>query len=985
MAQSGTTIALLWGASPTREPNYPTLVEDRNGNRIVLEYQGTWGAGMPNSSPRIAWIADLRAPANTQKSYEFQYTTGQLPRLIKIKNNVNTGEEYSFTYALDQPLWTPMSPVQQRGVTSLLTEVKVDKTGARWLFEYGSNQAAELTRVTLPLGGELQYEYNQRDYPNGRRFREVSVRRLKTTPSASPWTYTFSVGSGDVGQNGVLRRILTDPSGPVRRWSFVTAGGSETPFGRLKIFEEAVNATAANPLLRQELTWTQDSVGRWYNSATLTSLDPGTANERVSKTEIVRDVYGFVTTQRVYDYGNLNTPKRTYTYTYTSIVNARLPVQAQVSEGGQTFTLASWQYDMFPLTDAPAMSYHNPVMDVSFFYRGLPTMTTTLGGPTEYRWYDIGGNVVKYSRDGGPIVNVTVNSASQWAAPSLVVPNSNTNLADSYQWNQYLLLTSSVGPNGASQSIAYDFLGRPTSVTSPHGAVTTYTYNDTALPATVTETTNGRWVRTTLDGLGRPIRVERGYSATTVSITDTEYAPCACSPIGRVKRVSQPYAPGGTVYWTEYEFDARGRTVKVTPPGNMGFTSYVYEGNTVKVVEPGGARWKRFTLDALGRLVKVTEPRPGAPGQSDDTSYSYNALDKLTTVTMPRGYVTQTRTFVYDSQMRLASVTQPENGTVSYTYDSAGRVASRTDARGARAEYVYDSYGRLSMIRRYPASGGEDTWQRTTFIYDSYGYGQNQWGRLAGIQYGYGLSEMFSYTQGGRVSEHLQDWSSVRMSVKYGWDNEGRMTWMEYPETIRQDPVTSEWVTQPGRRLNYTLDGMGRPVTVRDQSMNFGNWDWVSGAVYNAADQLVQFNRPWGAQRTYQYNVRGQLVRERDVVGGYPSMDFEYRYSATANDGRIVQMKDWVSGEEVNYQYDELGRLIAAATTGPEWGLSWTYDGFGNRLSQNVTKGSGPVVSLTVDPLTNRISTFGFSYYYWVINASPRKMGSMAAAGSASR
>jgi RHS repeat-associated protein len=43
-------------------------------------------------------------------------------------------------------------------------------------------------------------------------------------------------------------------------------------------------------------------------------------------------------------------------------------------------------------------------------------------------------------------------------------------------------------------------------------------------------------------------------------------------------------------------------------------------------------------------------------------------------------------------------------------------------------------------------------------------------------------------------------------------------------------------------------------------------------------------------------------------------------------------------------------------------GLGWTYDGFGNRLSQNVTKGSGPVVSLTVDPLTNRISTFGFSY-----------------------
>jgi len=62
------------------------------------------------------------------------------------------------------------------------------------------------------------------------------------------------------------------------------------------------------------------------------------------------------------------------------------------------------------------------------------------------------------------------------------------------------------------------------------------------------------------------------------------------------------------------------------------------------------------------------------------------------------------------------------------------------------------------------------------------------------------------------------------------------------------------------------------------------------------------------------------------------------------------------------FPLDALGRLIAAATAGPQWGLSWTYDGFGNRLSQNVTKGSGPVVWLTVNAATNRISTFGFSY-----------------------
>ena len=50
------------------------------------------------------------------------------------------------------------------------------------------------------------------------------------------------------------------------------------------------------------------------------------------------------------------------------------------------------------------------------------------------------------------------------------------------------------------------------------------------------------------------------------------------------------------------------------------------------------------------------------------------------------------------------------------------------------------------------------------------------------------------------------------------------------------------------------------------------------------------------------------------------------------------------------------------AIAGPERGLSWTYDGFGNRLAQNVTKGTAPVVSLSINAATNRITTSGFAY-----------------------
>src|SRR5947207_1091749 len=88
---------------------------------------------------------------------------------------------------------------------------------------------------------------------------------------------------------------------------------------------------------------------------------------------------------------------------------------------------------------------------------------------------------------------------------------------------------------------------------------------------------------------------------------------------------------------------------------------------------------------------------------------------------------------------------------------------------------------------------------------------------------------------------------------------------------------------------------------------------------------------------------------------GSPLMDMEYRYAGAQNNGQITQQKNWTSGEEVTYQYDSLQRLISAVTTGPEWGQSFTYDGFfGNLTGQSQTKGTAPHFSAVYDPSTNR-------------------------------
>jgi RHS repeat-associated protein len=109
---------------------------------------------------------------------------------------------------------------------------------------------------------------------------------------------------------------------------------------------------------------------------------------------------------------------------------------------------------------------------------------------------------------------------------------------------------------------------------------------------------------------------------------------------------------------------------------------------------------------------------------------------------------------------------------------------------------------------------------------------------------------------------------------------------------------------------------------------------------------------------TRGYNTLGQLTRI--TVPGVA--DLEYRYAAGQNNGRITQMKDWISGEEVSYSYDTLNRLIQAVTTGPQYGLNFSYDGFGNLTQEQVFKGTGYNTNLAYDGTTNRIATPGYGY-----------------------
>jgi len=89
---------------------------------------------------------------------------------------------------------------------------------------------------------------------------------------------------------------------------------------------------------------------------------------------------------------------------------------------------------------------------------------------------------------------------------------------------------------------------------------------------------------------------------------------------------------------------------------------------------------------------------------------------------------------------------------------------------------------------------------------------------------------------------------------------------------------------------------------------------------------------------------------------GQTLLSLSYGYTQNGgNNGQMTSITDSTgtpeAGRSVAYTYDSLYRLKTAVTAGstsyPQWGLSWTYDRYGNRTNQTQTAGNPPPNSLS--------------------------------------
>jgi len=297
-------------------------------------------------------------------------------------------------------------------------------------------------------------------------------------------------------------------------------------------------------------------------------------------------------------------------------------------------------------------------------------------------------------------------------------------------------VTTSRDSAGVATLLTYDAKpARLQSVTTPGGAVTTYTYTNAigsagnnaftrarvdASTTSATGTLGKQWV---FDGLGRVFRAASS-GPNFWSASETAY-----DAEGRVASKSEPEStgsgpPSGSLIAankTIYAYDALGRPTAITAPDNSD-TTFNYAGASTKMrtakIWTGSDQPVNVVeeYDGFGRLRGVTEPSgpttsTSVTGNSVLTSYTYDVGNRLTGVAMGSVSGTgasrtffgpvQTRVFDYDGRGFLRWESQPESGMVSYAYDARGHVISKTQSAANSAfdmNYTYDSAERLLRI-----------------------------------------------------------------------------------------------------------------------------------------------------------------------------------------------------------------------------------------------------------------------------------------------
>jgi len=501
-------------------------------------------------------------------------------------------------------------------------------------------------------------------------------------------------------------------------------------------------------------------------------------------------------------------------------------------------------------------------------------------------------------------------------------------------------------------------------------------------------------VRLKTDPFGRPELTQQRQSPTssTFDSTETDY-----DSLGRVSKTSLPYAGSagttcaGSCPGSSRAYDSLGRTIKITD-GAGGDISLNYSANNspnnndiLIAIEPApigeNTKQRQMEYNGLSQLTSVCEITSSggstACGQNTPqngywTSYGYDAVGNLLSVSETASSSVESRTYSYDLLGRLTSETNPETGVTQYFYDkdpgTVGTLCSGTfngdlikkyDAVGNTTCYTYDAIHRVTTIT-YPGGAYSGNTPSRYFIYDSGTLqGQamaNAKGRLVEAYTTSKATDLFfSYSARGEVNAVYESTPNsagyFQLNANY-WPNGGLFTLSGLTgiPTITYGASDGSGLDGEGRITKVTAASGQNPVGsvtyTTTGSQPIGSITQVS---YGSSDyDAFSYDQNTGRMKQYQFFMGNPAKSDTgnltwNLNGSLQSLVINDQFPAS------------IDSENCTYSYDDISR-ISSVNCGTAWNQTFSFDPFGN-ISKNATVGTAFTPTYTSAPPTNRYST----------------------------
>lgn len=445
-----------------------------------------------------------------------------------------------------------------------------------------------------------------------------------------------------------------------------------------------------------------------------------------------------------------------------------------------------------------------------------------------------------------------------------------------YEYDDKLNLTKKTDALNRQTTYTYNTTGDPLTMTDVWGT-SVLTYNSFGQVLTYKDRMNGIWtntydangnLKTTKDALDNITTVE-------YPLTNNKGLPDSIKDARNKITKFKWFAGSGLLEEiedangkkTNFTYDARGRTKTVTNALNH-TTTYNY-------------------FDDAQRKVEMIYPN------ADKITYKYNIRRLLESVTDERGKIT---TYEFDAARRLKKITDPLNHFREFDYDPMSNLNRQKDALGNQTDFLYDNFNRLKEVQYpVPETGAAR------------------------------LVEKYEYDSVGRIKKF--------------YDSANRLTEYGYDDANRTNTVTNAELETTTTKYNQRF----QTIEVKDALNQIYNFS------YDALGRQLTQTRAAGVM-SYEYDAVGNRTKRTDYSGRVTNYEYDdlNRLKKILYGGQSAPNNP--PNEQATYNYDDISRLTSAVNEAGT--ISFAYDNR-NRLT-STTDVFGHLIEYGYDAASNR-------------------------------